>query len=92
MISVERCAELAELTAPKLPLCALPCERHKLLLESYLFNLKRGKASVCKMILEDLWRFMDLGACERAADLLVVHRLLMSGCASPECLKANCLA
>jgi hypothetical protein len=44
------------------------------------------------MILEDLWRFVDLGAWECAADLLVVHRLLMSGCASPECLKADHLA
>jgi hypothetical protein len=92
MISVEPCADLAALTTPELPLCALPSERHKMLLESYCFNLKRGKASVCKMILEDLWRFMDLGAWERAADLLVVHRLLMSGCASPECLKPSYLA
>ena len=92
MISVDPCAEIAGLATPELPLCALPSERHKLLLESYRFNLKRGKASVCKMILEDLWRFMDLGAWECAADLLVVHRLLMSGCDSPECLKAGCLA
>ena len=92
MISVELCAEIAELATPELPLCALPSERHKFLLESYRFNLKRGKAAVCKMILEDLWRFVDLGAWERAADLLVVHRLLMSGCASPDCLKAGHLA
>ena len=89
MISVDPCAEIAGLATPELPLCALPSERHKLLLESYRFNLKRGKASVCKMILEDLWRFMDLGACECAADLLVVYRLFLSGCASPECLKAS---
>jgi len=92
MICAELCAEVAELATPELPLCALPSERHKLLLESYRFNLKRGKAAVCKMILEDLWRFVDLGAWERAADLLVVHRLLMSGCASPDCLKAGHLA
>ncbi|ARN80662.1 hypothetical protein [Methylocystis bryophila] len=89
MSSVEQCAESERMATPELPLCALPSERHKLLLESYRFNLKRGKPSVCKMILEDLWRFMDLGAWEHAADLLVVHRMLMSGCASPECLRAG---
>ena len=92
MISVEQCAESARLATPELPLCALPSERHKLLLESYRFNLKRGKAAVCKMILKDLWRFMDLGAWERAADLLIVYRLFLSGCASPECFTAKCLA
>jgi len=92
MISVELCAEFAELAAHELPLCALPSERHGLLLESYRINLKRGKATVCKMILADLRRFMDLGACERAADLLVVYRLFLSGCASPECFTAKCLA
>jgi hypothetical protein len=92
MMSVALCAEVAELATPELPLCALPCARHNLLLESYSFNLKRGKAAVRKMILEDLWRFVDLGAWERAADLLVVHQLLMSGCASPDCLEAGHLA
>ncbi len=87
MISVELCA--AGLATPELPLCALPSERHKFLLQSYRFNLKRGKTSVCEMILDDLRRFMDLGAWERAADLLVVHRLLMSDCASPESLRAS---
>jgi hypothetical protein len=92
MIGMEQCAELAGLAAHELPLCALPAERHGFLLESYRCNLKRGKAAVCKMILADLWRFMDLGAWERAADLLVAYRLFLSGCASPECLKAKCLA
>jgi hypothetical protein len=89
MISVEQCAESAGMATPELLLCALPSARHKLLLESYLFNLKRGRVAVSNMILEDLWRFMDLGALGCAADLLVVHRMLVSGYASPECLKAG---
>jgi hypothetical protein len=92
MTSVDQCVGLARLFARDLPLCAIPSERHDMLLESYRLNLKRGKATVCKMILADLGRFLDLGALERAADQLVVYRMFLSSCASPECLQANCFA
>ena len=57
------------------------------MLESYRLNLRRGERAVCKMILGDFWRFMELGAKSRAADQFLVLRLFLSGCASRECLR-----
>ena len=54
---------------------------------SYLFNLKRGEAAVCCMIIGDFWRLMDMGAQEWAADVFQVLRLYLS--AYP---RANCAA
>jgi len=36
------------------------------------------------MIVADFWRFMELGAKARAADVFLVLRLFLSGCAHPE--------
>jgi hypothetical protein len=78
MISIMKCAEIVGLAPNQLLLCAIPCARHKALLKSYLFNLKRGEKVVCGMILGDFWGFMELGAQERAADLLHVLQLFLS--------------
>jgi hypothetical protein len=78
MISIMKCAEFAGLAPDQLLLCAIPSARHRALLKSYLFNLKRGEKVVCRMILGDFWGFMELGAQERAADLFHVLRLFLS--------------
>jgi hypothetical protein len=62
--------------------CAIPAERHKYLLASYLVNLKRGRNAVRKMIVDDFWLFRDLGAQERAADLMLVWKMYLSDCAT----------
>jgi hypothetical protein len=87
MITMQQCAEVAGLAPQELALCAIPAERHKTLLTSYLFNLKRGERAVCCMIIGDFWRLMEMGAKERAADVFHVLRLFLS--AYP---KANCAA
>ena len=79
MITMEQCAEFAGIRPRDLPLCAVPSARHCSLLASYLLNLKRGDRAVCKMIVGDLRRFQELGARQRAADLLLVLRLFLSG-------------
>jgi hypothetical protein len=62
--------------------CAIPTERHKYLLASYLVSLKRGRNAVRKMIVDDFWLFRDLGAQERAADLMLVWKMYLSDCAT----------
>ena len=78
MISMIQCADFIGLAPDELLLCAIPSARHKSLLTSYLFNIKRGEKAVCEMILGDFWGFMELGAQERAADLFHVLRLFLS--------------
>ena len=78
MITMTQCADFIGIAPHQLLLCAIPSARHKSLLRSYLFNLKRGEKVVCRMILGDFWRFMELGAQERAADLFHVLRLFLS--------------
>ncbi|HXY58493.1 MAG TPA: hypothetical protein VEH76_07920 [Methylocystis sp.] len=80
MGAMEECAECEGLPPAELFLCASPSARHKSLLASYRMNLKRGRKAVCDMIVGDLWRFMELGARERAADLLLVLRLFLADC------------
>jgi hypothetical protein len=53
-----------------LSLCVAPSARHRSILASYLLNIKRGEAVVFDMMLADYHRFLDLGARERASDLL----------------------
>ena len=87
MISQEECAKYAGVTHAELPSSVAPSAKHWSLLESYRLNLRRGERAVCKMILGDFWRFMELGAKSRAADQFLVLRLFLSGCASRECLR-----
>lgn len=78
MITLKQCAELIGIAPKDLNICAIPSARHSTLLESYLFNLKRGEKAVCSMIIGDFWRLRELGAPERAADALLVLRLFLS--------------
>jgi len=87
MISHEECAKHAGIKPAELPLVVAPSKMHWSLLESYRLNLRRGERAVCKMILADFWRFMDLGAKSRAADQFLVLRLFLSQCVSPECVQ-----
>jgi len=61
-----------------MPLPARPCARHHALLSSYLLNLERGPIAVRDMIITDLSIFLDLGASQRVADLLIVLRLFFA--------------
>ena len=57
---------------------ARPSARHHALLSSYLLNLERGPIAVRDMIVTDLSIFLDLGASQRVADLLIVLRLFFA--------------
>ena len=87
MISQEECAKYAGITPGKLPSAVIASAKHWSLLESYRLNLRHGERAVCKMILGDFWRFMDLEAKNHAADLFLVLRLFLSQCVSPECVR-----
>jgi hypothetical protein len=78
MISVSECAAEAGLASNELVLGAVPSARHDSLLSSYLLNSHRGLDAVRAMIVADLRRFLDLGVPARAADLLIVLRLLLT--------------
>jgi len=85
MITMAECANFVGLAPDELLLCAIPSTRHKSLLKSYLFNLKRGEKAVCCLIIGDFWRLMELGAEERAADVLHVLRLFLSDHPGAKC-------
>ena len=86
MITMQECAECEGIACRELPLCAIPSARHKTLLTSYMMNAKRGKRAVCGMIVGDLRRFIELGAQQRAADLLLVLlQLFLCDCPKGEC-------
>jgi hypothetical protein len=57
---------------------ARPSARHHALLSSYLLNLERGPIAVRDMIVTDLSIFLDLGASQRVAGLLIVLRLFFA--------------
>ena len=85
MITINECADLVGLAPDELPLCAIPSARHKSLLKSYLFSLKRGEKALCCLIIGDFWRLMDLGAEQRAADVFHVLRLFLSAHPRAKC-------
>lgn len=82
MITVSQCATQAGLASNELVLGAIPSCEHDVLLESYMLNAHRGLCAVRAMIVADLRGFLDLGVPARAADLLIVLRLLLT--AHPE--------
>jgi hypothetical protein len=53
---------------------------------SYLVHLGRGQAAVRDIIVADLRIFLDLGASQRAADLLIVLRLFLSDYPDARCV------
>lgn len=82
MITVSQCAAQAGLASHELVLGAIPSPEHDAVLESYLLNGHRGLSAVREMIVADLRGFLDLGVTARAADLMIVLRLLLT--AHPE--------
>lgn len=87
MISVSECAAHAGLASNELVLGAVPSEKHRSLLSSYLLNAHRGLEAVRAMIVADLRSFLDLGVPARAADLLIVLRMLLTD--HPQACRAN---
>lgn len=79
MSAPERRVDREFILSYELPLCATPSRRHESLLESYKMNLERSSDAVYDMIVGDVERFIELGAQERAADLLLVLQLFVSG-------------
>ncbi|BGE85644.1 MULTISPECIES: hypothetical protein [Methylosinus] len=78
MISVSECAAIAGLASNELVLGAAPSAKHRSLLTSYLLNAHKGLDTVRGAIVADLRRFLDLGVPARAADLLIVLRMLLT--------------
>jgi hypothetical protein len=78
MITLAQYAAFSGLASHELILGAVPSTKHQNLLSSYMFNLHRGAVAVREIIVYDLRGFLDLGATNRAADLLVVLRLFLS--------------
>ncbi len=78
MITFEQCAAFAGLAPSEMILGANPSAAHHSLLSSYVLNLGRGPKAVCKMIVADIRASLDLGASNRAAELLIVLRRFLS--------------
>ncbi len=79
MVSLSQCAGCAGLDSSELLIGTVVSAKHHSLLQSYVLNLWRGAIVVRDLIRTDLRAFIDLGAKERAADLLLVLRLFLSG-------------
>jgi hypothetical protein len=78
MITLEQCTAFAALAPNEIVLRSTPSAKHRSLLASYLLNLKRGPESVRDMMVSDLRCWLDLGAVQQAADLLIVLRQYLS--------------
>src|ERR1035441_1987792 len=78
MLSVSECADCVGLDPRELLLGPSPSAKHKTLLDSYLLNRWRGYVVVRERICADLRMAVDLGARERAADLLLVLRMFLT--------------
>ena len=83
MVSLRECAAISGLSHAELVElhCLEPILRRKArrkLLSTYLTNIDRGAEAVCGLLLADLHGCLDLGARRRAADLLIVMRLLLA--------------
>jgi len=78
MVTIKQCGVFAGLAPREMVLGASPSARHCVLLSGYLLNLWRGPTVVRKMIVADLRVYLDLGAPEYAADLLLVLRRFLS--------------
>ncbi len=68
--AIDIAANEISLNAPITPM-------HRSLLASYLMNAHRGHKSARDLILSDLRGYIDLGALERATDLMIVLALFL---------------
>ena len=75
MITMEQCKIFSGLLSNEMVVGPAPSPKHRARLTGYLLNLKWGQATVREMIVADIRVALDLGALNRAADLLVVLRL-----------------
>lgn len=78
MISATQCAAFAGLASKDIVLGVAVEAKHGSLFASYLCNLQRGPTAVRDMIVADLRRFREIGALQRAADILLVLRLFLT--------------
>jgi hypothetical protein len=77
MITLVQCVAWTGIYSDEMILGVSPSLRHRALLGGYLLNLERGAATVRDMIVFDYRSVLELGARERAADLLVVLRIFL---------------
>jgi hypothetical protein len=78
VITIEQCKVFSGLVSNEVVMGAVPSPKHRARLSGYLLNLKWGQATVREMIVADIRAALDLGALNRAGDLLVVLRLFLS--------------
>ena len=78
MITMDQCKIFSGLLSNEMVVGPVPSPKHCARLTGYLLNLKWGHATVREMIVADIRAALDLGALNRAADLLVVLRLFLS--------------
>jgi hypothetical protein len=78
VITMEQCRIFSGLLSNEMVMGPVPSPRHRARLAGYLLNLKWGHATVREMIVADVRAALDLGALNRAGDLLVVLRLFLS--------------
>jgi len=77
-MTMEQCKIFSGLLSNEMVMGAAPSPKHRARLSGYLLNLKWGKATIREMIVADIRAALDLGALDRAGDLLVVLRLFLS--------------
>jgi hypothetical protein len=75
-ITVSQCAALSGLGSQEIVLGVTPSARHNSLRAAYLIHHERGWEGVRDMIVADIRVYVDLGASQKAADLLIVLRRL----------------
>lgn len=63
------------LASNEIALTAAVTAQHRSLLATYRMNAHRGENAACERILGDIRNFIDLGALDRATDLLIVLAL-----------------
>lgn len=78
MITIEQCQIFSGLLSSEMVMGAVPSPKHRSRLSGYLLNLKWGPSTVRELIVADIRAALDLGALDRAADLMVVLRLFLS--------------
>ena len=78
MLTMEQCKIFSRLVSNEMVMGPVPSPKHRARLSGYLLNLKWGQATVREMIVADIRAALDLGALDRAGDLLVVLRLFLS--------------
>ena len=78
MIPLHECAAIAGLKSDDLVVGTDFRPIHWKMLSGYLTNRDKGLARVCGLIIADMRAYLDLGAKEKAADALVVLRLLLA--------------